>query len=87
MGIYYFHIRDRLGLVEDADGIELPGMAALLAEVIRSANELSREATTHHGMRFEITDATGRTVLVAPVRESLAFWDRMTQLAAQLPMQ
>ncbi len=87
MGIYYFHIRDDFGVVEDADGIELPDLAALLTEVIRSANELSREATAHHSMRFEIADATGRTVLVAPVRESLASWDLMTQLAAQLPMQ
>ena len=59
MGIYYFHIRDDFGVVEDADGIELPDLAALLTEVIRSANELSREATTHHSMRFEIADATG----------------------------
>ncbi len=87
MGIYYFHIRDDFGVVEDTDGIELADMAALLAEVVRSTNELSREAATHRGMRFEIADAAGRTVLVAPVRESLASWDLMTQLAAQLPMQ
>lgn len=87
MGIYYFHIRDHFGIVEDADGIELPDMAALLTEVLRSANELSREITTHHGMRFEIADSTGRTVLVAPVRESLASWDLMAQLPAKLPVQ
>jgi hypothetical protein len=38
---YYFHIRDNLGFVEDTDGVELPDMAALLAEVLRSVNELS----------------------------------------------
>ena len=41
MGTYYFHIRDTFGVVEDTDGVELPNMAALLAEVIRSVNELS----------------------------------------------
>ncbi len=88
MGIYYFHIRDDFGFVEDQDGIELPGMAALVAEVVRSAAELSREATTHRSMRFEIADATGRTILVAPVQESLASWDLIAQLSVtRLPMQ
>lgn len=80
MGIYYFHIRDDFGVVEDSDGIELADMAALLAEVVRSANELSREAATHRGMRFEIADAAGRTVLVAPVQESPASWDLMADM-------
>ena len=87
MGLYYFHIRDDFGVVEDADGIELPDMAALLTEVIRSASELSREAPSHRGMRFEIADASGRTVLVAPVQESQASWDLLTDLAALLPVQ
>jgi hypothetical protein len=88
VAIYYFHIRDDFGFVEDQDGIELPDLAALLAEVVRSATELSLEATTHRSMRFEIADANGRTVLVAPVRQSVASWDFMAQLSvAQLPMQ
>jgi hypothetical protein len=82
VGIYYFHIRDDFGVVEDADGVELPDMAALITEVIRSVNELSREASAHRPMRFEIADANGRTVLVAPVQESLASWD----LIAELPV-
>jgi hypothetical protein len=49
---------------------------------------LSREATTHRSMRFEIADATGRTILVAPVQESLASWDLIAQLSVtRLPMQ
>ncbi len=75
MGIYYFHIRDGLGIVEDPDGIELPDMAALLSEVIRSATELSNDVITHRRMRFEIVDESGRIVLVTPVDESSAFWD------------
>jgi hypothetical protein len=61
VGIYYFYIRDELGTVEDPDGIELPDMAALLGGAIRSANELSLEASAHWNMRFEITDADGQS--------------------------
>ncbi len=81
MGIYYFHIRDAFGLVEDTDGIELPDVAALLAEVMRSAKELSCDGEAHRGMRFEIADASGRTVLVAPIQESMVSWDLMIQLS------
>ena len=87
MSIYYFHIRDDFGVVEDADGIELPDMAALLMEVIRSAHELSRDGAAHRGMRFEIADASGRTVLVAPIQEGPASWELMERLSdAGLPV-
>jgi uncharacterized protein DUF6894 len=88
VGLYFFHIRDDFGVVEDSDGIELPGLAALLMEVLRSANELSQAASTHPSMRFEIADAKGRIVLVAPVQESMVSWDLMAELpVAHLPMQ
>ena len=80
MGIYYFRIRDNFGLVEDTDGVDLPDMAAVLAEVIRSVNELSRDVSPHPSMRFEITDSNGRTVLVAPVQGSTASMDLMAKL-------
>jgi hypothetical protein len=80
VGIYYFHIRDNFGVVEDTDGVELPDMAALLAEVIRSVHELSRDLSHHPSMRFEITDSYGRTVLVAPVQGSTASMDLMAEL-------
>ena len=81
--LYFFHIRDDSGVVEDPDGIELPDMAALLAEVIRRFSELSREASTHPSMRFEIADANGRTVLIAPMQGDMASWD----LIAELPVE
>ena len=80
MGTYYFHIRDNFGVVEDTDGVELPDMAALLAEVVRSLSELSRDVSTYRSMRFEIADATGRTVLVAPVQGNTASLDLMAEL-------
>ena len=80
MGTYYFHIRDSFGVVEDTEGVELPDMAAVLAEVIRSVDELSREGSTHRSIRFEIADSTGRTVLVAPLKGSTASLDLMPEL-------
>ncbi len=88
MGIYYFHIRDNFGVVEDTDGVELPDMAALLAEVIRSVNELSQDVSPHRNMRFEIADSNGQTVLVAPVQGSTAIMDLMAELpVAHLSLQ
>ena len=85
MSIYYFHIRDDFGVVEDTDGIEPPNMAALLMEVARSAHELSRDGAVQRGMRFEIADASGQTVLVAPLQEGPASWELMERLSdAQL---
>jgi hypothetical protein len=88
VGIYYFHIRDGLGIVEDPDGIELPDMAALLSEVIRSATELSNDIITHQRMRLEIVDESGRIVLVTPVYESSTFWDVIAgMIIADAPVQ
>src|SRR5919112_4864133 len=72
MNIYYFHIRDDHGIIEDADGIELPNLRALLEEVFRSMDEFLQDAATLRTMRFEIADANGRTVLVMPLRERAA---------------
>jgi hypothetical protein len=80
VGTYYFHIRDKFGVVDDTDGVELPNMAALLAEVIRSVNELSRDASPHRSMRFEIADSTGRAVLIASVQGSTASMNLMAEL-------
>jgi hypothetical protein len=82
MEIYYFHIRDDFGVVEDPDGIELPDRTALLLEVIRSADEFASEGASYGKMRFEIADANGRTVLVTPVQASVISWKLLAQLSA-----
>jgi len=82
MELYYFHIRDDTGVVEDPDGIELPSRMALLMEAIRSADEFAREAVPRPKMRLEIADAAGRTVLVTPVQKGSASWDLLTELSA-----
>jgi hypothetical protein len=81
MEIYYFHVRDDIGMVEDPDGIELPSRAALLIEAIRSADEFAREADPRRKMRLEIADAAGRTVLVTPVQEGPMSWELFAQLS------
>jgi len=75
MAIYYFHVRDHLGLVEDEDGVELADFASLLTEVMRSSNELSDDLPSNREIRFEIADADGRTVLVSPVHGSGMYWE------------
>jgi hypothetical protein len=82
MELYYFHIRDDFGMVEDPDGIELPNRRALLIEAIRSADEFAREAVPRRQMRLEIADAAGRTVLVTPVQEGMTSWELFAQLSA-----
>ena len=81
MELYYFHIRDDVGLVEDPDGIELPSRMALLVEAISSADEFAREAVPRPKMRLEIADAAGRTVLVTPVQKSSVSWDLFAELS------
>jgi hypothetical protein len=82
MELYYFHIRDDAGVVEDPEGIELPSRMALLMEAVRSADEFAREAVPQPKMRLEIADAAGRTVLVTPVQKSSASWGLFAELSA-----
>ena len=82
MGLYYFHIRDEFGLIEDQDGIELSDNVALLMEVIQSADEFAEEASSQPTMRLEIADAEGRTVLMMPVQQSTEIWDLLESLSA-----
>jgi len=84
MELYYFHIRDDAGVVEDLDGIELPSRTALLMEAIRSADEFAREAVPRPKMRLEIADAAGRPVLVTPVQRSSVSWDLFADLSATM---
>jgi len=81
MELYYFHIRDDVGVVEDPEGIELPSRMALLMEAVRSADEFAREAIPRPKMRLEIADAAGRTVLVTPVQKSSVSWDLFAELS------
>ena len=67
LGIYHFHVRDALILVEDNDGTELPDLYAALAEALRSSHEFLAEASATPGMQFEIADTIGRLLLKVPI--------------------
>jgi len=82
MGIYFFNVRDEVGLIEDEDGIELPDDLALWLEAIRSVDEFVRDASTFAPMRLEVTDIEGRTVLLTPVEQSLTVWSYLSNLSA-----
>ncbi len=67
MSVYYFHVRDASGFVEDTDGIYCPDLFSALNEALRSAHEFLAEAPPTPGMQFEIADDTGCVVLKVPI--------------------
>jgi hypothetical protein len=67
MGLYRFHIRDASGLVEDEEGMDLPDLHAALAEALRCTRELMEDAFVPVGLQLEITDETGRALLIVPI--------------------
>jgi hypothetical protein len=81
MGTYYFHIRDEFGTILDLDGIEVADQATLLIEAVRSADEFASEAIPKNGMRLEVADSDGRTVLVLPVQQSSTTWQMLSELS------
>lgn len=68
MTVYYFHIRDERGFIEDVEGIELPDVNAALEETLRSVNEFTRDTCAPTAMQIEIADAAGRIVLKVPLQ-------------------
>ena len=67
MSLYYFHIRDERGLIEDAEGIELPDIHAALQETLRSVKEFTQDTCAPTSMQIEIADRAGRVVLKVPL--------------------
>ena len=69
---YFFHVRDHDALIEDQEGIELPGLEAVLEECRRIVQEVLDEEQWRDdltaGRAFEIVDELGRVVLTVPFR-------------------
>ena len=82
MGLYFFNVRDAVGLIEDEDGVELADDLALWLEAIRSVDEFVRDTSTFSPMRLEVTDMEGRTVLMTPVEQNLTVWSYLSNLSA-----
>lgn len=64
---YYFHVHDRLGVINDDEGMELADMDEVKAEAIQSAREMLAEGKKLGVLGLDrmiaVKDADGKTVL------------------------
>jgi hypothetical protein len=67
MTVFYFHVRDERGLIEDEEGLDLPTIDAALQETLRSAREFVRDTSPPTEMQLEVADAEGRILLKVPL--------------------
>ena len=67
MSRYWFHVRDQAGRFDDEEGADFPDVLSALKEALRCSSELVAEGAALSGMRFEITDESGRVVAVVPI--------------------
>jgi hypothetical protein len=76
---YHFHIRDGDCLIRDAEGSELPSMAAARADAVASARFLHAEKVKVKAGEiidqrcFEIADELGRVLVVLPFEDAIRF--------------
>jgi hypothetical protein len=68
---YFFHVRDRRGLIRDDEGSELPDLAAAQIEAWLSARDFAMEDLKRGGpvliREIEIEDEKGRVLGTMPV--------------------
>jgi hypothetical protein len=72
---YHFHVRDRGGRQDDADGMELPDIKAARAEAVkRACRTWSQSPPTPESNddAYEITDENGQVALTVPFSEAFA---------------
>ena len=74
---FFFHLRDHDHLHEDDEGMDLPGLHALLDEALRVTSELFGELNGSSELEFEIADSLGRTVLRIPIQERQPCWTNL----------
>jgi hypothetical protein len=67
MSVFYFHVRDERGLIEDDEGLDLPTIDAALQETLRSAREFAQDTSPPTEMQIEVADAEGRILLKVPL--------------------
>jgi hypothetical protein len=94
---FFFHVRDADGdLSCDAEGQELPDLAAARTEAIRANREMLGERLLHGGSlnhrQMEITDESGRLLAVIHAEDVLfqdgqlnSFSDDVTKSAPSIP--
>ena len=67
---YYFHIRDGHHLHRDWEGQDLLDLLSALTHILRVRHELASDPEAAGGLVFEVTDASGSTLLRVPVQPS-----------------
>lgn len=75
MPLFYFHIRDGDTLIEDLEGIDLPGLEDARFEALQGARTILAEkvkaGAVIDGQRIEIMDDTGELRAVLPMRAAI----------------
>jgi hypothetical protein len=70
MPLYYLHIRTGSKLEVDPEGVELPSLAAALAEARRVARELLGEVSNlSQDAVIEVADEAGQVVQTVPLAD------------------
>ncbi len=68
---YFFHVRDRQGLIRDEEGTELRDLAAARLEAFLSARDFAMEDLRRGGpvllRQIEIADRSGKVLSTMPV--------------------
>jgi len=68
MPLYYFHIRDPAGLIEDSEGLELASVRAAIQEAESSAASIAQQRKFEPGScQIEVHDEVGLLLAVVPV--------------------
>ena len=74
MALFFIHVRDLDGLIEDPEGSEFPDLENAYAEAWASAREILanelRAGKTVHTQQLEICDAAGRMLATVPLRDA-----------------
>jgi hypothetical protein len=73
---FFFNIRDHDEYIEDAEGVELPGLGAAREEAISAAREMIADKVLRgeviDGHVFEVTDETGEILERIPFKSVIS---------------
>jgi hypothetical protein len=71
---YFFHVREGVSLIEDADGVELVQTSDIVCKLRRAAREVLAESewdlSRAPDRSFEIADSLGKVVAIVPFGNS-----------------
>lgn len=74
---FYFHIKDGEKLIQDREGVEMPGVSAAFDEANKAAREILAERVRRgdvvDGHEFEVHDEGGAKLFNLPFKAVLRF--------------